>query len=435
MKFQSVKGTRDFYPEDMAVRNWIVNAWRQVSARHGFEEYDGPIFEYLDLFKAKSGEGIVSELFHFEDRGGRELAIRPEMTPTLGRMIAARAQSLPRPIKWFAVSRLCRAERPQRGRLREFFQWNIDVIGEDDVIADAECIFVMLDFLRHVGLTPSEAVLKINSRALLSALLEARGFTPDRHESIYGVLDKRDKLPDEEYHVLLDKVAQSDREKVDLLALVQAQGPEGLQNVANLAAGNAAAESQVERIERLWTILNALGVADYCMFDMSIVRGLAYYTGIVFEGFGRAGLQRAICGGGRYDQLVELLGGPPMSGVGFGTSDVVLLDLLCDTGRLPAEARVSRRVDFFVIDADRERFDAVLDVVAQLRSGGHSAQFSYKRVGVGKQFKQAANLGAGRVVIVGRELAEHGVVGVKNMATGEQLDVPLASFLANPCAH
>jgi histidyl-tRNA synthetase len=205
--------------------------------------------------------------------------------------------------------------------------------------------------------------------------------------------------------------------------------------MANLAAGNAPAEIQIERIERLWSILQTLGVADYCMFDMSIVRGLAYYTGIVFEGFGRAGLQRAICGGGRYDQLLELLGGPSMSGVGFGTSDVVLLDLLKDTGRLPADAHVSRRVDFFVIDADRERFDAVLDVVAQLRRKGHSAQFSYKRVGVGKQFKQAANMGAGRVVIVGSELAEHGKVGVKNLATGQQCDVPLASFVADPFAH
>lgn len=435
MKFQAVKGTRDFYPEEMAVRNWIVDAWRKVSSNHGFEEYDGPIFEYLDLFRAKSGEGIVSELFHFEDRGGRELAIRPEMTPTLGRMIAAKAQALPRPIKWFSVSRLCRAERPQRGRLREFFQWNIDVVGEDDVIADAECIFVMVDFLRHIGLTPAEAVLKVSSRALIGALLEARGFTPDRHEAIYAVLDKRDKLPDEEYHALLDKTAQSDREKVDLLALVQSHGPEGRKSVTALAAGNAAAEKQVERIERLWTILQKLGVADYCTFDMSVVRGLAYYTGIVFEGFGRAGLQRAICGGGRYDQLVELLGGPPLSGVGFGTSDVVLLDLLNDTGRLPPEARVSRRVDFYVIDADRERFDDVLDVVAKLRQAGYAAQFSYKRTGVGKQFKQAAGLGTERTVIVGRELVDRNVVAVKNMATGRQVEVPLAEFLADPTAH
>ncbi|MEP0842849.1 MAG: ATP phosphoribosyltransferase regulatory subunit, partial [Phycisphaerae bacterium] len=155
MKFQNPKGTRDFYPEDMAVLNWIMDGWRRVSLRNGFEEYEGPIFEYLDLYKAKSGEGIVSELFHFEDRGGRALAIRPEMTPTLARMVAARAQSLPRPIKWFTLPRLCRAERPQRGRLREFFQWNADILGADEVLADAECIFTALDFFREAGLTPA----------------------------------------------------------------------------------------------------------------------------------------------------------------------------------------------------------------------------------------------------------------------------------------
>jgi len=435
MKFKPVKGTRDFYPEDMAVRNWLTGAWRAVAARHGFEEYDGPIFEYLDLFKAKSGEGIVSELFHFQDRGGRELAIRPEMTPTLGRMIAARAHALARPIKWFAVSRLCRAERPQRGRLREFFQWNIDIVGEDEVIADAECIFVMLDFLQHVGLTPADAVLKVNSRALLSALLEARGFTPDRHEAIFTVLDKRDKLPEESYQELLEKNTENARERADLDSIVQACGPSGLEEVAAMAAGNVRAEAEVERLRQLFELLQTMGVADYCKFDMSVVRGLAYYTGIVFEGFGKAGLQRAICGGGRYDQLVELLGGPRLSGVGFGTSDVVILDLLRDLGRLPPEARISKRVDFYVIDAEPSQFPAVLELTAKLRRAGYGTQFSYKRVGVSKQFKAAAAQAAARVVIVGKEFTERGAVGVKDMATGRQVEVSVENFLADPCGH
>ena len=432
MKFQSVKGTRDFYPEDMAVRNWIIDAWRQVSLRNGFEEYDGPIFEYLDLFKAKSGEGIVSELFHFTDRGERELAIRPEITPTLGRLIAAKAHSLPRPIKWFSVPRLCRAERPQRGRLREFYQWNIDIVGQDDVLADAECLLVAIDFFRYVNLTPDDMVLKLNSRSLLAALLIARGFAADRHEAIYTVLDKRDKLPEDAYEEMLKKITNDDRECAELHTIVQAHGPEGLDEVERLTAGNEAAEKEMQRLRSLWTVFETMNIADYCTFDMSIVRGLAYYTGVVFEGFGKGGLQRAICGGGRYDGLIKLLGGPPMSGIGFGTSDVVMLDLINDLDRLPTEAKISKHVEFFVIDADTAYFNNVLDIVAKLRHAGHGAEFSYKRQNVGKQFKQASNVNATYAVIVGAECAERNVVGIKNLATGEQIERKLDAFLSSP---
>ncbi|NLX13832.1 MAG: histidine--tRNA ligase, partial [Phycisphaerales bacterium] len=328
MKFKTVKGMRDFYPPEMAQRNWVMEAWRRVSLRNGFEEYDGPILEYLDLYKAKSGEGIVSELFNFTDRGDRELAIRPEMTPTLARMINARAAALPRPIKWFSMPRLCRAERPQRGRQREFFQWNIDIVGVDDELADAECIFVALDFFREVGLRPADMVMKINSRALLSALLKAWDIEPARHGSIFLVLDKRDKLPEEIFEAELTKICRNDREKRTLMTLGQAQGEVGMQSLGELAAGNELAEAELAKLHRLFNLLTTLGVAEYCAFDMSVVRGLAYYTGVVFEGFGRGGLRRAICGGGRYDDLLTLLGGPAMSGIGFGTSDVVILDLL-----------------------------------------------------------------------------------------------------------
>lgn len=432
MKYQAVKGTRDFYPRDMAIRNWIVDAWRRVSLRNGFEEYDGPIFEYLDLFRAKSGEGIVSELFHFTDRGERELAIRPEMTPTLARMIAAQAASLPRPIKWFSVPRLCRAERPQRGRLREFFQWNADIVGTDDVLADAECIFVVLDFFREVGLTPQQAILKINSRSLLAALLAARGFAPDRHAEIYTVLDKRDKLPPETYAEIIDKVVTSGKERADLYAIVQASGDNGLSDIAELARGNEAAEAEIERLRELFKLLVAMGVADYCTFDMSIVRGLAYYTGVVFEGFGQGALRRAICGGGRYDQLLTVVGGPPMSGLGFGTSDVVMLDLLNEFGLLPAEAGVSKHVDFQVIDAAGDQSHVVLRIVAELRRAGHCAEFSYRRGNLGKQLKQAVAQGAKWAVIVGDEYRQRQALAVKNLGTGEQVERSVDSFLAEP---
>jgi len=434
MKFQAPKGTRDFYPEDMAARNWVMDAWRRVSIRNGFEEYDGPIFELLDLYKAKSGEGIVSELFHFEDRGGRELAIRPEMTPTLARMIAARANSLPRPIKWFSVPRLCRAERPQRGRLREFFQWNIDVVGVDDVVSDAECILVAVDFLREIGLTPNDVVMKINSRSLLSSLLAAQGFEKDRHEAIFAVLDKRDKLPREAFVETVEKVSRDGEEKTTLSSIGQAAGPDGLAGLAKMAEENAPAEAELDRLRQLLDLLARMGVGEYCQFDMGVVRGLAYYTGVVFEGFGKGEFQRAICGGGRYGFLLEAVGGPPMSGIGFGTSDVVILTLLAELDRLPAEARKSKQVDVFLIDADQSLFGEVLKLAAGLRRAGIAAEFSYRRQALGKQLKQASACNASRAVIVGNEYTQRQALSVKDLASGKQVEVNVDRFLADPLA-
>ena len=429
MKFQAPKGTRDFYPEDMAVRNWIMDAWRRTSLRNGFQEYDGPIFELLDLYRAKSGEGIVSELFHFEDRGGRELAIRPEMTPTLARMVGARANSLSRPIKWFSMPRLCRAERPQRGRLREFFQWNIDVLGVDDVIADAECVFVAIDFFREVGLTPADMVMKINSRSLLSALLVARGFDVDRHAEIFAVLDKRDKLPEDVFAESVQKTTRSVDEYDTLMSIARAAGHTGLDELAGIAAGNEAAEREMARLRELFRLLGEMGVGEYCAFDMGVVRGLAYYTGIVFEGFGKGELQRAICGGDRYDQLLEVLGGPPMTGVGFGTSDVVIEVVLRELGKLPTVLAEPPQVDVYLIDAAPEFFPIVLRLAGRLRQRGVRAEFSYKRQGIGKQFKAAAAARAAKAVIVGQEFADRQVVAVKDLATGQQVEMGVEAFV------
>nr|HQA00210.1 histidine--tRNA ligase [Phycisphaerae bacterium] len=426
---QAPKGTRDFYPEDMAVRNWIMDAWRRTSLRNGFQEYDGPIFELLDLYRAKSGEGIVSELFHFEDRGGRELAIRPEMTPTLARMVGARANSLSRPIKWFSMPRLCRAERPQRGRLREFFQWNIDVLGVDDVIADAECVFVAIDFFREVGLTPADMVMKINSRSLLSALLVARGFDVDRHAEIFAVLDKRDKLPEDVFAESVQKTTRSVDEYDTLMSIARAAGHTGLDELAGIAAGNEAAEREMARLRELFRLLGEMGVGEYCAFDMGVVRGLAYYTGIVFEGFGKGELQRAICGGGRYDQLLEVLGGPPMTGVGFGTSDVVIEVVLREWGKLPTVLAEPPQVDVYLIDAAPEFFPIVLRLAGRLRQRGVRAEFSYKRQGIGKQFKAAAAARAAKAVIVGQEFADRQVVAVKDLATGQQVEMGVEAFV------
>jgi len=210
MKIPPVKGTRDFYPPEMAVRNWIIDGWKEVSLRNGFEEYDGPIFEYLKMYQIKSGDEIVEQLFSLQDRGGRDLALRPEITPTLARMVNQQINSLPKPIKWFSVPRLFRAERPQKGRLREFFQWNVDIIGEDSVLADAEVIFTTVDYLRQVGLTADDVRVKISSRKLLSAFLHSVGVPEGKFDALYGLLDKYLKMPRDVFgETLSEQIADS----------------------------------------------------------------------------------------------------------------------------------------------------------------------------------------------------------------------------------
>ncbi|MCE5327151.1 MAG: histidine--tRNA ligase [Planctomycetaceae bacterium] len=421
MDFQAVKGTRDFYPEEMRLRNWIVDAWRRVSLRNGFEEYDSPIFEYLDLFTAKSGQEIAGQLFSFTDRGGRSLAIRPEITPALARMVNARVNALPRPIKWFSAPRLCRAENPQKGRLREFFQWNIDVIGSDDTIADAECIFTAVDFLREVGLTPSDVQVRIGSRPLTVAALKASGVTDDRIDAALAVLDKRAKVEDAEF-VRLAKVAGMADSQID--AARRFQDCPACSDVACLLEGSEGVAPAVTNLQELLSRLAVMGAAEYCKLDLGVVRGLAYYTGVVYEVFDAGQSLRAIAGGGRYDNLLQVLGGPALGATGFGMGDVVLGILLAEKGKLPA---LGGRLDFFVIDAEGT-FDKALAVVGALRRSGLSADFSYKRQAIGKQFKQASQRGAKFAAIIEPD----GGVTVKDLTAGTQTKRGLDEFLANP---
>ena len=420
MDFKAVKGTRDFYPETMRLRRWIVDAWCRVSLRNGFEEYDTPIFEYLDLFTIKSGQEIAEQLFSFTDRGGRNLAIRPEITPSLARMVNAKINSLPRPIKWFSVPRLCRAENPQKGRLREFFQWNVDVIGNDEVLADAECIFVAVDFLREVGLGPQDVCVRIGSRPLTVSVLTAAGVAPEATEAALAVLDKRPRVDDQEFAKLASSSGLSDKQT----ALVREFQDCSTIDQVRQAVGDSDVEVAIERLETLLATLDAMGVGEYCKLDMRIVRGLAYYTGIVYEIFDVGRSLRALAGGGRYDNLLQVLGGPQVAATGFGMGDVVLGILLEEKGKIPD---LSQKLDFFVIDGEAGTFDRVMKVVGALRGQGRSAEFSYKRQGVGKQLKQADRRGAKRAVILRGDS-----VAVRDMVTGDQQDHPLEDFLSDP---
>ena len=424
MDFKSVKGTRDFYPDQMALRNWLADAWRRVSVRNGFVEFDGPVMEYLDLFHAKSGDELVSQLFSFTDRGGRQLALRPEMTPTLARMVNERINALPRPIKWFSIVRCFRAENPQKGRTREFEQWNVDFIGTDDVIADAECIFTAVDLLAEVGLTPEDVEVRIGSRPLSVAALRGVGVAEPDMDAALSALDKR------------PRVSQKDFAKMAAGAGIPVHGIErvcrfqdapDLDAAREALAGGPDVTEPIDELEQLMSYLRGMGVDDYCRLDMRIVRGLAYYTGVVYEIFDAGGSLRAVGGGGRYDNLLEVLGGPKIGATGFGIGDVVLSILLAEKGKVP---ELAAGLDCFVVAAGTDQADEVLMTVGRLRRGGIAADYSLKRSAVGKQLKEANRRGARFAVIV-----SEGGVGVKDLASGEQVDMAAEDFWADPAGH
>ncbi len=412
MKFQAVKGTRDFYPDDMRLRNYIVDAWRRVSLRNGFEEYDAPIFEYLDLFTVKSGEEIAEQLFSFTDRGGRRLAIRPEITPSLARMVAAKINSLPRPIKWFSIPRLCRAENPQRGRLREFFQWNIDVIGfeADKVLADADCIFTLCDFLREVGLKPEDIQIRVGSRPVVTKLLTSLGVETANLEKALLALDRRQKLSEEAFAKACREVGLNDTKIRRVCEFMDIPPDQCLAEIKKMSGMH----QEEINLRALCRMLETMGVADYIRLDWHIVRGLAYYTGIVYEAIAEG--ERAVAGGGRYDNLLQLVGGPAVTATGFGMGDVVLGLLLDEKGKLPADLRKAR-LDFFVIpESVTDDYDA-WRLVADLRRLGHSTDFRYKPQPMGKQLKEANRRGAAKALLI-----SGGKVAVKDLATGDQAE-------------
>jgi histidyl-tRNA synthetase len=410
----------------MARRNWIVEGWKRVSVRNGFEEYDGPIFEYLKMFQIKSGDEIAEQLFSLQDRGGRDLAIRPEITPTLARMVNQQINSLPRPIKWFSVPRLCRAERPQKGRLREFFQWNIDVIGTDDIVADAEVIFCTLDYLQEVGLTAKDIVVKISSRKMLAEILLAIGVNKNELDSLYTILDKRSKVSPEAFSEMLEEKISDGQKRAKIVELMDI---ENIEQISRLVELSEQAGESVDELKRLFELLDVMEVGQFCKFDISIVRGLAYYTGIVFEIYDRDTALRAIGGGGRYDNLLKQFGGPAISATGFGMGDCVL-EILLEEKQLLEKQLPAQKLDFYIAAADGEFAQRAIEITSKIRRLGYSAVFSYKPIGLGKQLKQASSKNTSRCVIVGREITEKNELIIKNMATGEQQAVELGRFLS-----
>lgn len=363
-------GFRDFYPEDLARRTAIFRAWRAVARRYSFVEYDGPPLESLELYTAKSGDEIVGQLYSFEDKGGRAVSLRPEMTPTFARMVAARANALPKPVRWFSLPQLFRYERAQRGRLREHFQLNVDIVGEPSELADAELLCVAIDIMRELGLGPHGVRARVSDRRLLNALLAAIGVTEGQHGAVYGVLDKIARQPHE-----------ISREKLEAVGLVpnQIERVMALPDIASMDDldrdfGHVeTAKPAIAQFGRYLGHLHALGVEAWVDVDLSIVRGLAYYTGTVFELFDARGELRAICGGGRYDNLLSQLGGVDLPALGFGMGDVVLGELLKEHGLF--DDGLAEGPDFWVVSSEHNEPATVLRAAAALRRMGYAAEY------------------------------------------------------------
>lgn len=420
--FQALPGFRDFYPDDFAVRAHIMRTWREVARRYGFQEYDGPPLEPLELYTEKSGPEIVQQLYNFVDKGGREVAMRPEMTPTLARMAGARAGGLRKPIKWFSIPQLFRYERAQRGRLREHFQLNLDIIGEDDVSADAELLAAAIDMLRAFGLTEADFVARVSDRRLLRALLLHAGVPEEQLVLVYNIVDKLERETPDAIGARLRGEAGMDDESVRrTLDIFQHTDFEAVRQAYGDTEGVG---PEIERMAEILGHVRAMGLGGYVRFDLSIVRGLAYYTGIVFELFDARGELRAICGGGRYDNLLGQVGGVQLPALGFGMGDVVLKELLSDRGLLP-ETRPT--LDYYVIAPPEQRAE-LLAIVHRLRDGGASVDYAYKPAGINKQFKNASALGARRTVVLGPETSAEGVAVVRDGEMREETRVPLAEL-------
>jgi histidyl-tRNA synthetase len=394
-----------------------------VARRYGFEEYDAPPLEALELYVEKSGDEIVGQLYAFTDKGERQVALRPEMTPSLARMLAERSRGMSKPIRWFSTPQLFRYERQQRGRLREHFQWNVDIVGEEAVAADAEVLAVAIDGLRELGLGPEAFRARVSDRRIVSAVLIAGGVAQERLSVALGVIDKLERQSREKsVEALARDTGITAGAAATVLELFEASG---MAAVRARFAGREDVAAELERMDAYLGALGAMGLGGFVEVDLRIVRGLAYYTGIVFELFDRKRDLRAICGGGRYDGLLELVGGEPLPAVGFGMGDVVLGELLAQEGALP-EYRKS--LDYFIVTVSEGERGEALRLAHALRDRGKSVAYALKDQGVTKQLKAAGREGAREVLILGPDELARGCAVAREMESGREREVSLADL-------
>ena len=419
----ALPGFRDFYPEQFAERAYIMGTWRSVLRRYAFVEYDGPPLEPLNLYRKKSGDELVGQLYSFTDKGDREVAMRPEMTPTFARMVAARANALRKPVRWFSIPQLFRYERQQKGRLREHFQLNADIVGESGVTADAELVALALDVMREFGLRSTDVNARVSDRRLLQSILATEGIGEDALASVYAVVDKLGREPRDVSRTKLAAAAGSDAIADRILTLLEIDDVEAL---AREVGDKPEVQEHVERMREYLSYVEALGFRDWVRLDLSIVRGLAYYTGVVFELFDTAGEFRAICGGGRYDTLLGSLGGVDLPALGFGMGDVVLGELLRAKGLFPA---TSAGTDYWVASGDGVDVTEVMRVAAGLRRGGRSVEYALKPQQLSRQLKTADAAGAAQVVVLQKDDFADGRVTLKDLQSGSEQAITLDDLI------
>jgi len=426
--FQTLPGFREFYPDALARRNHLFRLWRQTAHTFGFAEYDAPVLEPLELYKTKSGDEIEAQLFNFTDKGGREVALRPEMTPTVCRLVGEKAATLKRPIKWFSIAEFYRYERMQKGRGRCFFQFNADIFGEPGVEAETELIALLTQCLCAFGLTEQDFYVRLSDRNLWFYYLEALGLDDPRARAILTAVDRYEKHGDDAFKAYTESFGELDAAlKAKVLAFLQIKSLDALE----AALAPFALEKLSARLadwRKLLGNLDAMGLARFISVDLGVVRGLAYYTGFVFEAFDRKGELRALAGGGRYDNLVGKLGYAELPAVGFAIGDMTFALLLEQRGLMPNFVQAPDV--YAVIGGENERLAAFNDIHA-LRAAGFRVEYPMKDVAFGKQFKVAAECGAKLALIYGGDELAKGVVKIRDLTNRSEHEVRRAEVLAN----
>ena len=418
---QPVKGTRDFFPDEMRLRNWLFEVWRNVSEQAGFEEYDTCVLEHEELYVRKTGDEISKQLYSFEDKGGRRLSLRPEMTPSLARLVLQQEKSLSFPIKWFSMPQCFRYERMTKGRRREHFQWNADIIGQHEVVAEAEILMLLISACESMGLSTNDFRVFINDRRILNAILSQINVPQVLHSEVMVIMDKRDKIPPESLSKMLEEMRMTTKQVGQLNEYLSKSDLEELRENLKNTEG-------IEELQHLMKLMETAGYKNYLQFDISIVRGLSYYTGAVFEVNSPEKQHRAICGGGRYDSLLSTYGGETVPAVGFGFGDVVVLDVLKELERFP---ELPRKLDYTIIPFANEQIGTALKIAAELRLQGSTVDCNFSMKKMKKMMQQAHESGAAKAILLFPDELSDDKVVIRDMQLHEQKPVRITDLFSS----
>ena len=418
---QPVKGTRDFFPDEMRLRNWLFEVWRNVSEQAGFEEYDTCVLEHEELYVRKTGDEISKQLYSFEDKGGRRLSLRPEMTPSLARLVLQQEKSLSFPIKWFSMPQCFRYERMTKGRRREHFQWNADIIGQHEVVAEAEILMLLISACESMGLSTNDFRVFINDRRILNAILSQINVPQVLHSEVMVIMDKRDKIPPEALSKMLEAMRMTTKQVGQLNEYLSKSDLEELRENLKNTEG-------IEDLQHLMKLMETAGYKNYLQFDISIVRGLSYYTGAVFEVNSPEKQHRAICGGGRYDSLLSTYGGETVPAVGFGFGDVVVLDVLKELERFP---ELPRKLDYTIIPFANEQIGTALKIAAELRLQGSTVDCNFSMKKMKKMMQQAHESGAAKAILLFPDELSDDKVVIRDMQLHEQKPVRITDLFSS----